>query len=156
VRAIGTDVPITNVKTLRAQLDESLAQERLIATLSGFFALLALSLSSIGLYGVIEYSVSRRTHEIGIRIALGARPRDVLLMVVRQGMTLVIVGAIIGLTAALEVTGMLKSFLFELSPTDPATFAGITLLLIGVALLACYLPARRAAGVDPMVALRHE
>jgi putative ABC transport system permease protein len=156
VQATGKDIPITDIKTMRAQIDESLAQERLIATLSGFFGLLALLLSSLGLYGVISYSVSRRTHEIGIRIALGARPRDVLLMVISQGMTLVLVGVIIGLAAALELTGLLKGFFFELSATDPTTFAVIASLLIGVAFLACYLPARRASKVDPMVALRYE
>jgi putative ABC transport system permease protein len=116
----------------------------------------ALALAAVGVYGVIAYSVSRRTHEIGIRMALGARPRDMLLMVVRQGMTLALVGVFIGLAVALAVTRVLKGLLFELSVTDPPTFTMIAALMLGVAFLACYLPARGATKVDPMTALRRE
>jgi len=116
----------------------------------------ALALAAVGVYGVIAYSVSRRTHEIGIRMALGARPRDVLSMVVRQGMMFSLVGVLIGLGVALAVTRVLKGLLFELSVTDPPTFTLIAALMLGVAFLACYLPARRATKVDPMTALRQE
>jgi putative ABC transport system permease protein len=124
--------------------------------LSGVSAAVALVLAAVGVYGVIAYSVSRRTHEIGIRMALGARPRDVLLMVVGQGMTLALVGVAIGLAVALGVTRVLKGLLFELSVTDPPTFTLIAALMLGVAFLACYLPARGATKVDPMIALRQE
>jgi len=124
--------------------------------LFGVFAVVALALAAVGVYGVIAYSVSRRTHEIGIRMALGARPRDVLLMVVRQGMTLSLVGVLIGLGVALAVTRVMKGLLFELSVTDPPTFTLIAALMLGVAFFACYLPARGATKVDPMTALRRE
>jgi len=154
--AINPNIPVVDVMAMEQIVAESIAPRRFQMLLFGAFAAVALLLAAVGVYGVISYSVSRRTHEIGIRMALGARPHDVLLMVVRQGMTLVIVGVTIGLTAAVALTRVMKSLLFELSATDPATFAVIASLLIGVALLACYLPARRAMKVDPMVALRHE
>jgi putative ABC transport system permease protein len=135
---------------------ESLAPRRFQMLLFGIFAAVALALAAVGVYGVISYSVSRRTHEIGIRMALGARPRDVLFLIVRQGMTLALVGVSIGLAAALGVTRVLKGLLFELSATDPLTFMLIAALMVGVAILACYLPARRATKVDPMTALRRE
>jgi putative ABC transport system permease protein len=124
--------------------------------LSGVFAAVALVLATVGVYGVIAHSVSRRTHEIGIRMALGARPRDVLLLVVRQGMALALVGVFIGLAVALAVTRVLKGLLFELSVTDPPTYTLVAALMLGVAFLACYLPARGATKVDPMIALRQE
>jgi predicted permease len=155
-QALDPAMPRFTAETLAAQLDVSLMRERLIARLSSFFGLLALVLVCIGLYGVLAYDVARRTREIGIRMALGAHPRDVLLLIVRQGMTLALVGMSIGLAAALAVTRTLKGLLFELSVTDPLTFALIAALLMGVALLACYPPARRATKVDPMTALRNE
>jgi putative ABC transport system permease protein len=153
---LGATEPIREMTTMEQRLAEPVAPRRFQIVLFGIFAVVALLLAAVGVYGVISYSVSRRTHEIGVRIALGARPRNVLLMIIRQGVRLVLVGVIIGLATALALTRVLKGLLFDLSATDPATFAVIASLLIGVALLACYLPARRAAKVDPMVALRYE
>jgi putative ABC transport system permease protein len=130
--------------------------ERLFARLLIFFGLLALLLAAIGLYGVMAYSVAQRTQEIGIRMALGAEARDVLRLVVRQGMVLAIVGIALGIGGAIGLTRFIRSLLFGVSATDPLTFALITAIIVAVALLACYVPARRAARVDPMVALRDE
>jgi putative ABC transport system permease protein len=154
--ALGVKEPIIDVRTMEQLLAEPLAPRRFQMLLFGVFAAVALLLAAVGVYGVISYSVSRRTHEIGIRMALGARPRDVLLMIFRQGMTLALMGVLIGLAAALGVTRVLKGLLFELSATDPLTFMSIAALLMGVAFLACYLPARGATKVDPMIALRQE
>jgi ABC-type antimicrobial peptide transport system permease subunit len=123
--------------------------------LSGF-ALMALVLSAIGLYGVIAYGVAQRTRELGMRIALGAMQRDVLAMVVRQGLRLSVIGVVLGFAAAAAATRAMESMLFEVSPLDPATFAGVGILIVGVSLLASWLPARRAARVDPIAALRAE
>jgi putative ABC transport system permease protein len=115
-----------------------------------------LLLAGLGIYGVISYLVSERTHEIGIRLALGAQSRNILRMVLRQGLGLAIAGASVGLICALIVSHLMAGLLYGVRPTDPLTFTGVALLLIGVALLACYIPARRAIRVDPLVALRHE
>ena len=120
------------------------------------FALTALFLTALGIYGVISYMVSERTHEIGIRIALGAESSSILKMVLRQGLGLAIAGAAVGLVGALIVSHLMAGLLYGVRPTDPLTFAGVAALLIGVALLACYIPARRALHVDPLTALRHE
>jgi putative ABC transport system permease protein len=155
-RQIHEIEPTSEVRIAEQELDETLAPRRFQVLLSGVFAAVALALAAVGVYGVIAYSVSRRTHEIGIRMALGASPRDVLLMVVRQGMTLSLTGVFIGLAVALGVTRVLKGLLFELSVTDPPTFTLIAALMLSVAFLACYLPARRATKVDPMIALRQD
>jgi putative ABC transport system permease protein len=137
-------------------MDESVARERFIALLLMVFAALALTLAAIGIYGVMSYSVAQRTQEIGIRLALGAQRREVLKLIISQGATLTLIGISLGLASAVALTRFLSSLLFSLSATDPVTFVVIAVLLMVVALLACYLPARRATKVDPMVALRHE
>jgi putative ABC transport system permease protein len=129
---------------------------RLASTLVAAFGLVALLLASIGLYGVMAWVVSRRTHEIGIRMALGAQVGDVLKLILRQGMLLTAIGVVIGLGLAFASTRLMESQLYGVSATDPLTFTGIALLLIIVAFLACYIPARRATKVDPLVALRYE
>lgn len=156
VHEINPSLPITNVVTLSAQVNDSLGQQRAISTLTGFFGMLGLLLACIGLYGVMAYSVARRTHEIGIRAALGAKRSDVLRMIVGQGFHLVIVGVALGVLGALAVTRFLSSLLYGVKPTDPLTFIAVSLILMGVALLASYIPARRAKKVDPIVALRYE
>jgi predicted permease len=156
VREVDRNLPLFDLKTQTQQAAESLVQERLFATLSTFFGLLALVLASIGLYGVMSYSVARRTNEIGIRMALGAQRRDVISLVLRETLLLVSIGLLIGLGAALATTRLISSLLFGLTPNDPVTIALAALLLIAVATAAGYLPARRGSRVDPMVALRHE
>jgi putative ABC transport system permease protein len=156
IRAAGSDLMLTNIATLDEQVEQSLLQERLLATLASLFGLLALLLACIGLYGVISYNVARRTREIGIRMALGARAGDVSKLVVRQGLALALVGMAIGLAIALAATRFLESLLYDVSATDPLTFIVGGAFLVFVALLACWIPARRATKVDPMVALKYE
>lgn len=156
VREVDSNLPLFGVTTQSEQADESLTQERLFATLSSFFGVLALLLACIGLYGVMSYGVARRTNEIGIRMALGASAPRVTLMVMRETMLVVVTGVVIGLAAAVATTRLIAAMLFGLAPTDPLTISFAVLVMICVAALAGYLPARRAAKVDPMVALRYE
>jgi ABC-type antimicrobial peptide transport system permease subunit len=156
ISQLDSHLPIPDFKTQTEQIDRSLFRERLVAHLSSFFGLLALALACVGLYGLLSYEVTRRTREIGIRTALGASQRDVLRLVVGQGIALVIVGVAVGIAGSLGFTRYLQSLLYGVRPTDPATFAGVATLLILVALATCYIPARRATRVDPMVALRYE
>jgi predicted permease len=151
-----SDFRVSNIRTQLEINQAHTVRERLLARLGLFFGLVALLLSGVGIYGVLDYSVLQRRREIGIRMALGAQRWEVLSWVVGQGMRLTGLGAVVGLTAAFAMMRLLASLLYEVEPTDPATFAGVTLLIVSVALLACYLPARRAARVDPMAALRCE
>jgi putative ABC transport system permease protein len=156
IRALDRSLPLYDIKTMRAAIYESLARERFITLLLMVFAALALTLASVGIYGVMSYSVTQRTHEIGVRMALGARSRDVLKLVVTQGGRLAAFGVAIGLSSAFALTRLMKSLLFGVSAADPLTFIAVALLLTVVALLACYIPARRAAKVNPIVALKYE
>jgi predicted permease len=150
------DILVREVKTLEEQAGRTISQERMLASLGGFFGLVALTLASIGLYGVLSTAVARRTNEIGLRLALGARRGDVLGLWLREAGVLVAIGIVLGLPAALAATRWIESFLFGLTPTDPLTIAGAIVVLAFVAALAAYLPARRAAHLDPMEALRYE
>jgi predicted permease len=155
-QAIGPNLPLAGMSTQAAQIAGSLGGERSLTTLLSLFSMLAIALASIGLYGVIAYSVTRRTREIGIRMAIGAGQPEVLRMVLGQGMRLTLVGIGVGLTGAAAASRVLSSKLFGVTSTDPVTFAAVALLLTGVALAACYVPARRAMRADPVVALRYE
>jgi predicted permease len=156
VHDLDPNLPLANVKTQTEQIAETLVQERLFARLSSFFGGLAMLLACIGLYGLMAYAVTRRTGEIGIRIALGAERRDILRLVMRETLVIVALGVAIGIPAALAATRFVRSMLYGLKPTDPLTTAVSALVMMMVALLAGYLPARRATKVDPMVALRYE
>ena len=156
VQAVDKDQPLSQVKTMEELLAQSVGQRRLSMLLIGVFAAVALALASIGIYGVMSYAVAQRTPELGIRMALGAARYNVLALVLRQGMTLVIIGLAIGIAGALGVTRFLESQLFEVDPTDPATFALVAFILASVALVATLVPAMRATRVDPLVALRQE
>jgi predicted permease len=156
LQRMDATLPLASARTRIEQLSFPLLPARVAAALLGSFGLLALALAAIGLYGVMSFSVARRTHEIGVRMALGAEARDVLALIIGQGMKLTVLGMGIGLVVSLAVTRLMKSLLYGVSATDPLTFAGIALLLALVALLACWIPARRATKVDPMIALRYE
>jgi putative ABC transport system permease protein len=156
VLAVDRDQPIAHIQTMSDRLASSVARPRYDATLLALFALLALFLAAVGIYGVVSYSVSQRTHEIGIRMALGAQRSDLLSLVLRHGMVLIIFGLATGVAAALALTRLMSNLLYGVSATDPTTFVLITLLLGAVGMAASYIPARRAMKVDPMVALRFE
>jgi predicted permease len=153
---LDANLPVFDIKTLTEHMRLSLFPARIAAVMLGGFGLLALVLAAIGIYGVTSYSVVQRTREVGIRMALGARPGDVLRMMLKQGMILIAIGVGIGLTVAFLATSLMSSLLFGVSPTDTLTFTVISLVLAGVALGACAVPARRATRVDPMVTLRYE
>ncbi len=156
VKQIDPDQPIYAVRTMDEIRSESVAGEKLNLTLLSLFAGIALVLAIVGIYGVMSYAVTQRTHEIGIRMAIGARPRDVFRMIMGHGMSLALIGVAIGLAGAFALTRLMASMLFGIEPTDPFTFVSIALLLTGVALVACYVPGRRATKVDPVVSLRYE
>jgi putative ABC transport system permease protein len=154
--SVDGQIPVGDVHAMDELIAVSLAQQRFNMLLLGLFAALALILAAVGIYGAMAYSVNQRTHEIGIRTALGAQRRDVLRLVLRDGAKIALFGIASGIAGALALTRLMASLLFEVKPTDPATFAGVAILLALVALAACYIPARRAMRVDPMVALRYE
>jgi putative ABC transport system permease protein len=162
MRKVDENLPLTDIKTQEAQADETLRMERLFAKLVTLFGLLAQQLASIGLFGVLAYAVSQRTREIGIRMALGATQTAVMKMIIKQGMTLAVIGVALGLGVAYVLTKYLERWmqlsdmLYGVKPTDPMTYGVTAVLLTLVALIACYLPARRATKVDPMIALRRE
>jgi putative ABC transport system permease protein len=156
VREVDPEQPVYNVRTMQEVFSRSVAQRRFSMFLLSIFAGVALLLAAIGLYGMMAYTVTQRTHEIGIRMALGAQRGEILRMVVGQGLVLAVVGVGIGLVGAVAATRMMSSLLYGVSAADPLTYAGVSLLLIAVTVFACYIPARRATKVNPMIALRYE
>jgi ABC-type antimicrobial peptide transport system permease subunit len=156
IRALDINLPVADIATLRDQVDLSLFPSRLAAWTLGGFGVLALLLAAIGIYGVVSYSVAQRTREIGMRMALGARAKDVLRLLLGEGLFVIVVGLGLGLLLAGLATRVIASFLYGVGATDPLTFAGVPLLLGAIALVASYIPARRATKVDPLVALRYE
>jgi len=156
VWSIDPNQPISEIKTMEKIVSDSIAQPRLSMLLMGLFGALALILAAVGIYGLLSYTVTQRTQELGIRMALGAQLRDVLTLVLKQGMTLAVIGQAIGLAAAFALTRLIRTLLFGVTPTDTTTFIAVAGVLTAVALLACYFPARRATKVDPLVALRYE
>src|SRR5437763_3547011 len=156
VASVDPSQPVARIQTMEDVVARSVKQPRFLFTLVGCFAALALLLAAVGIYGLVSYSVTQRTSEIGIRMALGAKAHEVSRMVVSEGMRLMLIGAAVGLLAAIGLTKFLRALLFNVKTTDPMTFAEVAALLALIALLAIYIPARRAAKVDPMVALRYE
>ena len=155
-RELEPNVLIYDVKTMAQWLSESLARRRFAMFALGFFAVVAMLLAAVGIYGVMSYTMAQRTREIGVRVALGARRRDVLSLVIRKAVTLGVIGTVIGLAGCLAVMRLMENLLYDISPNDPWTLAAAALLLVTVTILSSWLPARRAAGIDPMEALRCE
>jgi ABC-type antimicrobial peptide transport system permease subunit len=156
VHSVDPALPVFGAQTLNETVPASVSVRRFSMEMVALFAVTALLLAGLGIFGVISYIVTERIHEIGIRIALGAEKKNILQMVLRQGLRLAMAGAAVGLVGAVVVSHLMVGLLYGVSPTDPLTFAGVAFLLIAVALLACYIPARRALRVDPLVALRNE
>ena len=156
VFTLDKDQPVFDIMTMDQRLAKSVASSRFVMLLLGAFSVLALGLAALGLYGALAYLVTQRTQEIGLRMALGARRIDVFKLVIGKGMRLVIIGMAIGLVASLALTRVMGSLLFEVTPTDALTFVIVSAVLLTVALLACYIPARRATNVDPLTSLRYE
>jgi ABC-type antimicrobial peptide transport system permease subunit len=156
IRSIDGNLPLANIRTQDEQVAKLFGSERLFARFSSFFGVLALVLVCVGLYGLMSYAVTRRTGEIGLRVALGALPRAVLWMILRESLTLVVVGAAVGVGIAAGMTRLVAKMLYGIAPIDPLTFGSVTLLLLSAAVLAAWLPARRAAKIDPVDALRSE
>ena len=156
IHEFDSNLPVTHVMSLHNLLSDSVSSRRFSTFLLGMFAGLALLLAAVGIYGVMSYVVSMRTSEIGMRMALGAQPGDIWKLVIGRGARLALAGVALGLVGAVVLTKFIASLLYGVKPTDPLTFGGVAALLIGVALLACYVPARRAMRVDPIVALRYE
>jgi len=155
-KSVIPSLPTPQIRLMTERVGESIAQPRFQAGLLNIFGGVALLLAACGIYGVLAYAVTQRQREIGIRMALGAQKRNVLSLIIGQGMKLALTGVVIGVLSALALTRVLRNLLYEVKPTDPFTFAAVALLLVGIALFACWLPARRAAKVDPMEALRCE
>jgi putative ABC transport system permease protein len=156
VQSLDPDMPTYSSKTIEEYLDGTLSVPRFNTVLLALFAGLAMVLTAVGLYGVISYTVAQRTHEIGIRMALGAKPKDMLRLIIGQGMKLGLIGVAIGFALAIGLTHFISSMLFGITATDPVAFAAVIFMLLAVVVMACYVPARRAMRVDPMIALRHE
>ena len=154
VRELDPNVPLAEVQTMSSLVDGATARERFYLMLLTTFAAVALALAAVGIYGVMSYAVSRRTHELGLRMALGARPTQLLVSVVRDGMTVAAIGGAIGIIGALAVSQLMATLLFGVEPTDPMTFVAVATTLGVVALIACYIPARRVTKIDPLAALR--
>jgi ABC-type antimicrobial peptide transport system permease subunit len=151
---LDPDVPIAELSTLASYVSNAMSQTRFLLALIGAFAVLALGLAALGLYGVISYSAKQRTREIGVRVAFGASQRDVMRLILGQGLVVALAGIVLGLAGAVAVTRIVSSFLVGVSATDPITFAGVSALLLAVAIVASFFPARRASRVDPNVALQ--
>jgi putative ABC transport system permease protein len=154
--SMDSQIPVSDIQSMDDLLEVSVAQQRFNMLVLAIFAALAVALAGVGIYGMMSYRVNQRTHEIGIYIALGAQHRDVLRLIMKDGVKLALLGIVLGLAGALALTRVMVSLLFEVKPTDPATLIGVALLLAAVALLACYIPARRALSIHPMTALRCE